>query len=234
MVMKKDLHCKDCEMVGKSIFCQLEKESLNEVSTHKHISFHKKGEVIFAEGSDPEGLYCVHSGKVKLSSLSEQGKNSIISIVAGGGLIGHKSLFTNNPYPATATMLEDGQVCFLDKKFFFDFLKKEPTVSMELIVRLSKEIGAKNQSITGLTQKTVKARLAAYLLDAVANFGKPHKEGVEITVRLSREELASIVGTATETLIRLMSDFKENGYIKQEGKTIIVADIEGLKELALE
>lgn len=232
--MKKDLHCKDCEMVGKSIFCQLEKESLHEVSTHKHISFHKKGEVLFAEGSQPEGLYCVHSGKVKLSSLSEQGKNSILSIVAGGGLIGHKSLFTNNPYPATATMLEDGEVCFLDKKFFFDFLKREPTVSMELIVRLSKEIGAKNQSITGLTQKTVRARLAAYLLDAVANFGKKRADGVEITVKLSREELASIVGTATETLIRLISEFKDEGYIKQDGKTIIVLELNKLKEIASE
>lgn len=232
--MKKDLHCKDCEIVGKSIFCQLEKASLDQISAHKHITFHKKGEVIFAEGTNPEGLYCVHSGKVKLSSLSEQGKNSILSIVAGGGLIGHKSLFTNNPYPATATMLEDGEVCFLDKKFFFDFLKQEPSVSMELIVRLSKEIGAKNQSITGLTQKSVKARLAAYLIDAAHNFGKERSDGIEITVKLSREELASIIGTATETLIRLISDFKDEGYLRQEGKTMIVLDMKTLEQLTHE
>lgn len=226
-------HCQNCEMRSKSIFCELEKRALDLLSQNKSIESYKKGEVVFNQGSAPEGIFCIHSGKVKLTTLGSNGKATIINIIGGGGLIGYRSLFTESLYQASATVIEDAQICYLDKNFFFDFISKETSASRQLIKQLAHDISLKDQSISNLTQKSVRARLASFFVSSAYSFGQKEKDGIKIQLQLSREEVASIVGVATETLIRTLSDFKEEKLITQIEKTIFVPDLKKLERVSL-
>lgn len=224
------LDCAHCDMRSKSIFCDLKDKSLQKVSDNKCMGHYKKGEIIYLQGALPTGLYCVHAGKVKLTSTSNDGKSTIISIATPGQLFGHKNVFNNENYQTTATAIEESRVCYIDKKFFFNLLQEEPTVSLKLVSHLAREMGAAEKSISDLTQKTVRARLATFLIDAAQNFGIEKSGKITLDIKLTREELASIIGGATETLIRLMTELKDEGIISQEGKTIIILDHQALKD----
>lgn len=226
------LDCHYCDFKGKSIFCDLDDQGLRRVSDHKCMNSYKKGEVIYHQGALPTGLYCVHAGKVKLTSTSNDGKSTIISIVTPGQLFGHKNVFNNEAYQTTATVIEESKVCYLEKKFFFNLLQDQPTVSLQLVNHLAREMGAAEKSISDLTQKSVRARLATFLLDAVKNFGKESQNKITLDIKLTREEMASLIGGATETLIRLMTELKDEGIIAQDGKTIQILDLKALEEQA--
>ncbi len=226
------LDCHYCDYKGKSIFCDLDDKALRSVSDHKCMNSYKKGEVVYLQGALPTGLYCVHAGKVKLTSTSNDGKSTIISIVTPGQLFGHKNVFNNEAYQTTATVIEDSKVCYLEKKFFFNLLQDQPTVSIQLVNHLAREMGAAEKSISDLTQKTIRARLATFLLDAVKNFGKESQNKITLDIKLTREEMASLIGGATETLIRLMTELKDEGIIAQDGKTIQILDLKALEEQA--
>ncbi len=225
-----NLDCQNCEMRSKSVFCDLKTSGIKKVSDNKCMGIYKKGEIIYHQGANPAGLYCVHDGKVKLSSISNDGKSTIISISSPGELFAHKNVFNNQVYQTSAIAIEESKVCFIEKKFFFDLLQEEPSVSLQLVSQMAKEMGAAVKSISDLTQKTVRARFATFLVDACKNFGKEIDGKTYLDIKLTREELASIVGGATETVIRLISDFKDEGLITQEGKTIVILDLDALKD----
>lgn len=226
------LDCSHCDYWGKSIFCELDSQGLKQVSENKCMSSYKKGEFVYLQGALPTGLYCVHAGKVKLTSTSNDGKSTIISIVTPGQLFGHINVFNNEAYQTTATVIEESKICYLEKKFFFTLLQEQPTVSLQLVTHLAREMGAAEKSISDLTQKTIRARLATFLLDAAKNFGKENQNKITLDIKLTREEMASLIGGATETLIRLMTELKDEGIIAQNRKTIQILDLKALEKQA--
>lgn len=223
--------CENCENHGESIFCQLEDLALKEVSDNKIMNRYKKGQTLFHEGNPPFGLYCINSGKIKLTKTSAEGKDSIIRIVSPGEVLGHRSLFSNDNYRATVTALEDCDVCFIDKKFIHKMIEKNPTISLELIEQLTKAMGIVEDKVANFYQKNVRERLASLLVEFMDKFGVKEDGKIKLDIKLTREEMASIVGVATETLIRFMSEFKDEGAISQKGKTMYVEDVAKLKEL---
>jgi CRP-like cAMP-binding protein len=225
------IECSECDNQEGSIFCQLETQALQEISDHKIMNRYKKGQTLFHEGNPPYGLYCISSGKIKLTKTSQEGKDSIIRIVSPGDVLGHRSLFSNDNYRATATALEDCDVCFIDKKFIQKQIDKNPTIALELIAQLTKAMGVVEDKVASFYQKNVRERLAALLIEFYEKFGTTEGDKTKLDIRLTREEMASIVGVATETLIRFMTEFKEEGAISQQGKTIYVDDLAKLREL---
>ena len=134
---------------------------------------------------------------------------------------------------ATATALEDTKVCFLDKKFIMNVINDQPTVSMNIIEKLSADMGAAENKLSSLHQKNVRERLAELLLLLKESHGEKLEDGrTKIVIKLTREEMATMIGTANETLIRFISEFKEAGLIEQEGKIIIIKNEEELIEWA--
>lgn len=228
----KHLRCEDCESREKGIFCDLDRLPLNEVSQHKVSNTYKKGQVVFHQGNPPYGLYCVSQGKIKISKHGPDGKESIVRIADPGDILGHRSLFSNENYTATATAMEETIVCFMDKKFILEAIQQQPSLSLNIIQKLSKEMGSAEQKNASLYQKSVRERLAELLLSLKASYGVPEKNRVRLNITLTREEFASMIGTASETVIRFISEFKESGIIEQEGKTIFILDEARLLELA--
>ena len=181
----------------------------------------------------PTGIYCLHSGKIKISKRGNDGKEQIVRFVLEGGLLGIRSLMGGRKYSASATTLEESVVCYIDQKTFFKLTTKYPHISqcvMTLICALLEEAEAK---MTSLAQKPVRERLAEGLLilDELFNGeGGCKADEEKHALSLSREDLANLIGTATETVIRLLSDFKDEKFIEIEGRKVILLDKEGLKK----
>ncbi|RLD79086.1 MAG: Crp/Fnr family transcriptional regulator [Bacteroidetes bacterium] len=231
--MLQDLDCRKCIVRSSTCFSDLMPDDIGELVEKKISTVYKKGQTIFYEGMMPTGIYCLHSGKIKISKRGNDGKEQIVRFVLEGGLLGIRSLMGGRKYSASATTLEESVVCYIDQKTFFKLTTKYPHISqcvVTLICALLEEAEAK---MTSLAQKPVRERLAEGLLilDELFNGeGGCKADEQEHALSLSREDLANLVGTATETVIRLLSDFKDEKFIEIEGRKIILMDKEGLKK----
>ncbi len=233
MLKKQDNSCSNCASLSKGVFCSLAKEELADISNHKVTNTYKKGQTLFVQGNHPFGLYCISSGNIKVTKVGADGKESIVRIATAGDVLGHRSLFTDQYYSATATALEDTKVCFLDKKFIMKVIQDKPSVSMNIIEKLSADMGAAESKLSSLHQKNVRERLAELLLLLKESHGEEMEDGrTKINLKLTREEMATMIGTANETLIRFISEFKEAGLLEQEGKTIYIKNEEDLMDWA--
>lgn len=216
--------CQNCKDRFSSIFCKADQCNLDLLSEAKVCSVYKKGQVIFHEGAYPFGVYCINDGKIKLSHSGDDGREQIVRLVKAGDIMGYKALLSNERYTATATALEDSSICFVPKDLFLNILQKDASLSFEMMRILSSELRKAELKITHLAQKPVRERLAETLLFIKETYGL-EADGHTLSVRLSREEIANLVGTATESAIRLLSEFKKDGMIELEGKKIRLLDI---------
>lgn len=218
----KNTYHQDCATCGarhKSIFCHLELEELAAFDTTKSCMSYKKGQVIFNEGGHPLGLFCINDGKVKIEHSGQDGKEQIVRMAKGGDVLGYRALLSNERYNASAVALDDTDVCFIPRDSFFGVLKSNPGLSLEIIKMLSTELRKAEQSITDLAQKPVRERMAEALLFLKETYGLD-EDNATISIVLSREDIANLVGTATETAIRLLSEFKKDAIVESVGKKI--------------
>lgn len=233
--MIRNLNCHNCSTLDLTCFSILQKEDLAEVNRVKVPNRYKKGQIIFYEGMNPTGVYCVNKGKVKISKIGFDGKEQIVRFVLDGGILGIRALLGDRPYSATATTLEDSVVCFINRETFSEVLTKYPEIRQCMIRLLSRLLEEAEQKITSLAQKPVRERLAESLLTLQQVFLTDNSTcdipSEAAAINLSREDLANMVGTATETVIRLLSEFKEEGLIAIEGRTISVLNTEELKKI---
>ncbi len=232
--MLQDLDCRNCFVRSSTCFSDLMPNDMDELVSKKISTVYKKGQTIFYEGMMPTGIYCLHKGKIKIAKQGSDGKEQIVRFVTEGGLLGIRALMGGRKYSASATTLEESVVCYIDQKTFFKLSTKYPDIShcvMTLICALLEEAEIK---MTSLAQKPVRERLAEGLLILDELFNKPGgcRTEDEHSITLTREDLANIVGTATETVIRLLSDFKDDKLIEIEGRKIVILDKEGLKKTA--
>jgi len=219
--------CARCDSRNKSIFCDLSKEELSELDDTKGCSNYKKRHHIFKEGSYPHGLYCLNSGKVKLFQMAENGREQIVRLAKPGDVLGYRSLLSGEQYTSTAEAIEDCSVCFIPKEVVMKMLQTNSSLSMNIMKLLSGDLKKAEHTITELAQKPVRERMAEVLLLLKEIYGF-EKDNVTLGVILTREEISNIAGTATETSIRILAEFKDEGLIKFNGKKIVIPDLKKL------
>jgi len=198
------------------------KEELAELSHEKKIMSFKKGDSIIEESATPKGIYYIDKGTAKMFKLGFNGKEQILRFIKTGDILGYRSILSKQPYGASATAMEDMEVCFIPEKFFIKVLEHHPKLAFDILRRISEDLGESAQTITFLAQKTVRERLAEVLLLLEKKLGTD-KEGF-IKISLTREEMANLIGTATESAIRLISEFKTDHLIEVEGRKIKILD----------
>jgi CRP-like cAMP-binding protein len=221
--------CEQCIIKQFNSLKALTKEELVRISGCKTSRTIKKGEVIFEEGEILNGVYCVKDGICKLSKLSENGKDQIVKMVVKGQLLGQRSLISEESSNLQATALNDMEVCFIPKSEIFADLQKNPKFSFEVLKDMANDLRDSDDIIVNMAQKSVRQRLAETLVYIHDNFGT-NPDGT-LSVLLSREDYANIVGTATESAIRVLSQFKKEGLILTVGKYIKIEDVAGLKRV---
>lgn len=222
--------CEQCIVREFSSLKALNKEELLKMAECKTSYTIKKGEPIFEEGESVNGIFCVKDGVCKLSKLSANGKDQIVKLVKSGELLGQRSLISEEPTNLSAVALEDMEVCFIPRSEIMGFFEKNNQFSMNVMKTICGDLKEADVHAVNMAQKTVKERLAETLLYLADTFGK--NEDNSLKVQLSREELASMIGTATESCIRLLSDFNKLGLIELAGKKITLKDIGKLKKMA--
>lgn len=226
-----EISCTDCNAKLHSIFKRMQLSDLENLDGQKSCGHYKKGQYIFTERGNPLGLFCINSGKVKLTTTGENGKEQILRLQKDGDVIGYRSLISNDRYHCSAVAMEDCSVCFIPKAVFNNLLKENSAVSYEVMKLLSDNLKKAERQIVSLAQKNVRERMAEALLFFKASYGI-NPEDKTLNVSLSREEIADFVGTSTETAIRLLSEFNGDHLIKLHGKKIQITNIDGLVKTA--
>jgi len=221
--------CEQCIVRQFSSLKALNKEELLKMAECKTSYVIKKGEPIFEEGEVINGIYCVKDGVSKLSKLSENGKDQIVKLVKPGELLGQRSMISDEPANLSAVALEDMEVCFIPKSEVMQFFTQNNQFSMNVMRAICDDLKDADDHMVNMAQKTVRQRLAETLIYLEETFGK--NEDGSLHIQLSREELAGMIGTATESCIRLLSDLKKSDYIELTGKKITLLDKNKLKRL---
>ncbi len=224
-----NLICEQCIVRAKSAFKNLTSEQYQNLYAQKVCQFYKRGEIIYQEGSRLRGVYCVYQGKLKLYKTGPEGKEQIIRFAQPGDLIAFRAVLSQETACTTAQALENVVLCHIPAKTFLDLAKENPKFSMRLIQISCKELNESNKFIVDLAQRPVKVRLAQTLLLLLDTFGTD-KDGF-LDVILTREEIASIVGTATESVIRYLSELKKNGIIQLNSRKIKILKPQELEKL---
>lgn len=230
---KKLPSCVDCASRTNSCFSVLDESDIKLLDLKKEATFYKKGQAIFFNGRNPTGVFCLMEGKVKMAKMGSDGKDQIVRFVLPGKLLGIRAFLSECKYTATATAIEDSLICYLPGDQFKYLQSKYPTITSCMITTLSQLLCEAENKMTSIAQKNVRERLAETLLELqqVFSYGEKRK-GSSRPISLTREDLANIIGTATETVIRLLSDFKDTGIIDIEGRKVILKDINALKSIA--
>jgi len=221
--------CEQCIIKQFNSLKALTREELLRISNCKTSKIIEKGNVIFDEGDFVNGVYCIKDGICKLTKLSANGKEQIVKMVVKGELLGQRSLISDETANLKATALNDMEVCFIPKSEILKDLKKNPNFSFDILQQMATDLKEADDLIVDMAQKSVRQRMAEVLISIHRNFGT-NPDGT-LSVVLSREDYASLVGTATESTIRVLSQFKKDGLISTIGKKIKIEDLKKLERI---
>lgn len=217
---------------SESIFNDLPPDDFELLTANKSEQVYKKGEIIFREGAYPSGIFYITDGKVKKHKVDKDGREQIIYVANTGELLGYHAILSEDRYPDSAAALEESKIAFIPKEDFLDTIHQSDVFTRRLLKTLSHEFAVLANSLTMYAQKSVRERLALQLIVIREKYKVNFKPGMPVEINMSRDDLASIVGTARENVVRVLSEFREAGIVETRGRKIIVQDVCKLIEIA--
>ena len=227
-ILKRE-YSRDIQGVKDFLSEAKEYKELEELSEDKELKTLAKKDLVFREGSYPIGIYYLNKGKVKTYMTNDDAKEYITGLYKSGEFFGYSTILENKPYTESAMALEDSEVCLIPKEEFFSLLYSNKDVAKKFISMLSNNLLAMEERLIDLAYNSVRKRVAQSLMLLKEKY---EKEGVDIfNMSISREDLANIVGTSKESVIRTLSDFKEEGLIEIKGSNIKVINSDRLDRM---
>lgn len=219
-----------CREKLKSRFHDLSEHELNRLLLTNSAKYYRKGTIIYEEGTKIKGCYFIYSGILKIYQTGQAGKEQIIKFEQEGDLFGFRSVISCEPACTSVKTLSDAVLCYISGAILLDLLKSNFSFAYEMLQLTCKELGESNRYIRDIAQKSVKKHLAEILVTIAGDFGLENDGTLKLN--LTREDLGNFAGTATETIIRLLSELKNEGFIELQGRKIKLLDIGKLKILA--
>ena len=191
-----------------------------------------RGQSLFDEGDPGDRLYVVTEGKVKLGRTAGDGRENLLAVMGPGEMFGELSLFDPGPRTATATAVTDTTLIGLGNADLQPWLAEHPEVANKLLAALARRLRRTNEAMADLVFSDVPGRVAKALLDLARRFGVPTDDGVRVTHDLTQEELAQLVGASRETVNKALADFAGRGFLRLEGRAVVILDVERLTRRA--
>ena len=222
--------CDYCIQKGLTTLKALTKEELETIQNTKTTLTFKKGDALFEEGESTNGVYCIKAGICKMTKLSANGKDQIVKLAQEGDLIDKRLIISDELSNTSAIALEDMQVCFIPREPILKAFSTNNQFSLLMMRSICSDLKDANEMIMNMAQKSVKSRLAFTLLHLQDQFGIDTDKSLKIN--LSRDELATMIGTATESAIRLLSELKKAKFIDLQGKKILILEPHQLRKMA--
>ena len=223
--------CSACASRVDSVFNRLSESELPVLNNNKVCRQYSKGEFLFLEGEAAAGLYCIHKGKAKVFRTGPDGREQILRLAKPGDALGYRGLLDDGPHSSSARALEDLHVCFFPREMFFSLVSSRPAFTLRLFEVLSNELDEAEQRVVEMAQKPVRERVAETILLLKNTYGLK-EDNQTLNVRITREDIANIVGSATESVIRNLSHLKDEGMIGFRGRDIQVLDGQALLRAA--
>ena len=217
---------------SQSILAHLPEEEFARLTAHQSEQVYSKGEIIFREGSFPSGIFYIKKGKVKKYKLVGAGGEQIIYVANTGELIGYHAILSEERFPDSAAALEESIIAFIPREDFLDTLAHSAVLSGRLLKTLSHEFTVLANGLALFGQRSVRERLALQLIVLREKYKADALPGMPVEIDFSRDDLANLVGTARENMVRILSEFKEAGILTTRGRRIVVKDVKKLVEIA--
>ena len=231
MKQTKYINCaENCFKNSHFLFKHLTEEELELINDEKTTELHTRNTVVYQENNRIKGVYCINSGIIKIYKTGIDGKEQILSFGKSGEIIGFRSVLAKELACTTAEAISDTTTCFIPGEIIIELIKRNGNFALELTQLTCRELGVANAYITDIAQKTVRERLAEIIIHLKDEFGEDENKVLKIS--LTREELANIVGTATESVIRLLSEFKQDKLIEIKGRNIKILDFARLSKMS--
>lgn len=219
-----------CRERFRQTFKEIPDDDLKQLFTQITVKDYKKGSIVYKEGTRIKGCYFVYSGIVKIFQTGKEGKEQIIKFEQEGDIFGFRSVIRQESACTSVETLSDSVLCHIPDFALLHLIKSNPDFAYDLMQIACKELGDSNKCIKDIAQKSVKARLAEILLLIANDFGLENDGSLKLN--LTQEDLSNFVGTATETVIRLLSDYRTDGLVESKGRKIKLLNIEKLKKIA--
>ncbi|MBU3131183.1 Crp/Fnr family transcriptional regulator [Clostridium gasigenes] len=215
-----------------SLFASLSDNDLNKVVNLITKKSFEKGDIIFSEGELFDKLFIINNGSIKIYTYTKDGKEQILYILKEGEFLGDLNLLKNDIFKFNAMALESTNMCIIHKDDFDILIKTNPEISIKILEYAHDRIASLENLVQTLTTKDVEVRLASLLINLSSTFGIKTDIGIEITLPLTREDMANFIGVTRETVSRKLSYFQSQNIIEIfENKIILIKDITILKEL---
>src|ERR1700675_4370548 len=222
--------CLSCPHREDRLFCNLPPAAVQRLAAITSAAAYPKGATLFVEGQSPRGVFFLCSGRVKLSTSSANGRTLILRISETGEVLGLPATVTGKPYELTADVIEPTQANFISRQDFLGFLREHGEAALRVAQQLGETYHAAVAEMRTISlSRSAGEKLARFLLDLSAN----HKEKgeVRLTLTLTHEEIAQMIGASRETVTRLFSDFKKKHFLQVKGSTVIIKNKAGLENL---
>ncbi len=224
-------NCVICKLRHPGFFCDLPKQSVEDLDKIKYASAFPPGAVLFVEGQSPRGVYIICSGRVKLTTTSRDGKTLILRIAEAGEVLGLHGTVSEKPHDLTAETLQPCQLDFVKRDDFLKFLQSHPDACLHAAQHLSQDCQSAYEMIRSLgLSHSVSEKLARLLLEW-ASGGEETKEGIRIKIALTHEEIAQLIGTSRETVTRVLGEFREKQFAQLRGSTLLIRNKAALEKL---
>jgi CRP-like cAMP-binding protein len=217
---------------SESILADLPVSDLEILMSRKSEQVYKKGEIIFREGGYPSGIFYIVNGKVKKYKADLEGREQIIYVANTGELLGYHAILAADNYPDSAAVLEESTIAFIPREDFLEAINQSDVLNRRLLKTLSHEFAVLANSLSLFAQKSVRERLALQLIVIREKYKVNFEPGMPVEINMSRDDLASLVGTARENVVRMLSEFKAEGTVETKGRKIIVLDVKKLIKIA--
>lgn len=230
MLNQDNIKCSTCKSRLNSIFAELNPDTIQKIEEIKSCQQFQKGDVVFQEGTYPRGLFCVHSGKIKVVQNGSDGKEQILHLINDGDVMAHRAIFGEDTFSCSAIAMEESQVCFIPRKPFYDMVETNAKLALKFAHLLADELKEAETKITHTAQKPVRNRIAEALLILKDNYGF-EVDGKTLAVAIKREELANLAGTTRETATRFLYEFQRIGLLEIDGKKIKILQEAKLNDL---
>ena len=217
------------ETLRKSpLFANLPPDDLRRVEGIASVRRHAKKESVFREGDRADGFFVVASRRVKVFKLSEEGKEQVLHLLGPGQSFAEATIFEGGTYPAHAEALDETELVYLPKRPFTDMLEKNPRIALRMMASLSRWLKRMTDLVDSIAMRDVETRLVKFLSDEMKGRGVPVKDGAVYVLDVTKNVLASRLGTVPETFSRTLKKLQEEGKIQVKGKQIRVLDAEAL------
>lgn len=219
-----DALCVPCLLSEYELFDGVKTEELDQLGKGSYPTFVPKREYVFTPDEPSDAVYLLKQGRVRISRLSDTGKHFTLVILEPGDIFGESALFGDEPRKNFAEALDDAYICAIDKKEFEKIVMRNPTVTLKLARIVEHRLEEAQEQMENLVFYDVQKRLARLLLKLGDIHGKFSERGIFIDLRLTHEDMASLIGSTRETTSKILNEFKSHGYIDMVRRHVVLLD----------